>query len=224
MNLPVAEISGREDQLEVKLATLKKRGSTKYRAILLFGAPGSGKGTQGRLLGGTPGFFHCACGDVFRSLDAQSPLGRAFTEISARGELVPDELTIRLWQKRLADHVEEAKFRPQAEWLVLDGIPRNRTQARLMEAFIEVSRVFHLRCDDPGVLEKRLGRRASEANRADDRSPEVVRRRLALFNEESTGVLDGYPGSVIRTVDAAASPQQIHAEILCQIPASPQRT
>ena len=77
----------------------------KYRALLLFGAPGSGKGTQGRLLGATPGFFHCACGDVFRALDVQSPLGREFMDYSTRGELVPDELTVRLADRDLAKSV-----------------------------------------------------------------------------------------------------------------------
>jgi len=214
MNIPVTEISSMKGQLQGEASDPKTRCSTKYRAILLFGAPGSGKGTQGRLLGGASGFFHCACGDVFRSLDVQSPLGQAFTEYSSRGELVPDELTIQLWQKRLADHVEESKFLPGEQWLVLDGIPRNQVQARLMEVFIDVEQVFHLQCKDPELLEKRLGRRASESHRPDDRYPEVVRRRLALFESESVGVLDCYSDSIVKTLDAAASPPQIHAEIL----------
>ncbi|MGH7972588.1 MAG: nucleoside monophosphate kinase, partial [Limisphaerales bacterium] len=61
-----------------------------YRTILLFGAPGAGKGTQGKILGMVPHFFHCACGDVFRSLSADSSVGRTFLEYSGRGDLVPD--------------------------------------------------------------------------------------------------------------------------------------
>ena len=193
------------------------RTRTKYRAILLFGAPGSGKGTQGRLLGATPGFFHCACGDVFRALDIQSPVGRAFMDHSTRGELVPDELTVGLWQKRLDDHVAASTFRPDRQWLVLDGIPRNRNQARMMEAFIDVSLVLHLRCEDPAVLEQRLGRRASEDRRSDDTALEVVRRRLAVFESESLGVLDCYPCEVVRSVDASAPPGDVLAEILGHI-------
>src|SRR5205814_1635842 len=60
----------------------------RYKSILLFGAPGSGKGTQGKILGSIPGFYHSACGDVFRSLDLQSEMGRVFWEYSSRGELV----------------------------------------------------------------------------------------------------------------------------------------
>jgi adenylate kinase len=52
----------------------------KYHTYLLFGAPGSGKGTQGRTLGSIPRFFHCACGDVFRSIDTRTKVGRAFLD------------------------------------------------------------------------------------------------------------------------------------------------
>lgn len=190
------------------------RTRTKYRAILLFGAPGSGKGTQGRLLGATPGFFHYACGDVFRALDIRSRLGRAFVDHSTRGELVPDQLTVGLWQKRLDDHVAASTFRPDRQWLVLDGIPRNRNQARMMDSFIDVSLVLHLRCEDPAVLEQRLGRRALEDHRSDDTAVEVVRRRLAVFESESLGVLDCYPRQIVRTVDASVPPGDVLAEIL----------
>ena len=71
----------------------------KYRTILLLGAPGAGKGTQGKILGTIPNFFHCACGDVFRSLSASNPLGQTFIEYSSQGKLVPDEPTIELWRQ-----------------------------------------------------------------------------------------------------------------------------
>lgn len=188
--------------------------SMRFRAILLFGAPGSGKGTQGRLLGATPGFFHCACGDVFRALDVQSMLGREFMDHSTRGELVPDELTVKLWQNRLAEHVRESAFQPDKQLLVLDGIPRNPNQARMMATFIDVALVIHLHCADPSMLESRLGRRASKERRPDDHSVEIVRRRLAVFEAESLGVLDCYPRSLVKSVDASASPGQVLAEIL----------
>src|ERR1700741_713005 len=72
-----------------------------YRTYLLFGAPGSGKGTQGKALGSVPRFFHCACGDVFRSIDTRTKLGQAFLEHSSKGELVPDEVTVELWKAQI---------------------------------------------------------------------------------------------------------------------------
>jgi len=63
----------------------------RYRAILLFGAPGAGKGTQGKIIGQVPNFIHYSCGDAFRSLRVDSPLGRVFVEFASKGQLVPDE-------------------------------------------------------------------------------------------------------------------------------------
>ena len=91
----------------------------KYRTYLIFGAPGSGKGTQGKILGTIPRFFHCACGDVFRALDTRTPLGQAFIEYSSRGELVPDDLTVQLWKARIADHVGAHTFKPDIDDLIL---------------------------------------------------------------------------------------------------------
>src|SRR5262245_38139006 len=73
----------------------------RFQTVLLFGAPGAGKGTQGRILGAIPGFFHLSCGEVFRSLDMTSDLGRKFLHYSQRGELVPDDITVRMWQENM---------------------------------------------------------------------------------------------------------------------------
>src|SRR5690242_11292693 len=74
-------------------------GFMRYKSVLLFGAPGSGKGTQGKIIGTIPGFFHTACGDIFRSLDLNSEMGRVFWEYSSTGQLVPDEFTVKLWKQ-----------------------------------------------------------------------------------------------------------------------------
>src|SRR6266513_821995 len=108
----------------------------KYRTFLLFGAPGAGKGTQGKILGTIPNFFHCACGEVFRNLTIDNQLGRTFLEYSARGELVPDEATIQLWRQSIQGSQQMSRFNPEKDTLVLDGIPRNRGQAEMLEAAI----------------------------------------------------------------------------------------
>src|ERR1700757_5212424 len=104
-----------------------------YRTVLLFGAPGAGKGTQGKILGTIPNFFHCACGDVFRSLRASNPLAKVFIEYSSRGELVPDEPTVRLWGQFIQNSERSGSFHPDHDVLVLDGIPRNLTQAKMLK-------------------------------------------------------------------------------------------
>lgn len=189
----------------------------KYNTYLIFGAPGSGKGTQGRTLGSIPRFFHCACGDVFRSLDTRTPLGRAFLEYSSRGELVPDEISVELWKVRIEHSVEAHTFKPDIDYLVLDGIPRNVGQAKLMEDVINVRKIFHLSCPDRDKLVARLKKRALKDNRLDDANEAVIRKRLETYEKESKPVLDYYGKDLIVEIDATQPPVVVLYEILRHI-------
>ena len=193
----------------------------RYRTFLIFGAPGSGKGTQGKIMGAIPRFYHCACGDVFRALDTRTELGQAFLEYSSRGELVPDDLTVKLWHARIVDVVQSHAFKPDIDSLVLDGIPRNVGQARLMSDLLEVRRVFHLACPDRSALVGRLKKRALKENRFDDANEEVIRRRLATYDAESKPVLEFYGPSLLKQIDATQSPLRVALELLQVIDANP---
>ena len=186
----------------------------KYQTLLIFGAPGSGKGTQGKALGMLPGFFHFACGDVFRSLDTTTEVGKAFLEYSSKGELVPDEITIRLWTGRIKQAVDSRDFRPDLDYLVLDGIPRDVNQARLMDEKIDVRAVFHLTCPDREQLILRLKNRALKDNRFDDANEQVIRKRLETYEAESKPLLEYYDDPLIHTIDALESPARVMLEIL----------
>jgi adenylate kinase len=186
----------------------------KYDTYLIFGAPGSGKGTQGKILGTVPRFFHCACGDVFRSLDTRTSLGQAYLEYSSRGQLVPDEISVKLWQARIADCVGAHTFKPDIDSLVLDGIPRNVPQAILMEEMITVKRVFHLSCPDRSLIVARLKKRALKDNRLDDANEEVIRKRLAIYDEESKPLLAHYGNELTTNIDATQSPVHVLDAIL----------
>ena len=70
-------------------------------SCLRLGGPGTGKGTQSKIVASVPGFHHSATGDVFRSLDRHSELGKIFSEYSSRGELVPDDVTVRMWAQNI---------------------------------------------------------------------------------------------------------------------------
>src|ERR1700737_2120829 len=137
---------------------------TRYSTYLFIGSPGSGKGTQGKILGTVPRFFHCACGEVFRALDSQSALGQKFIEYSSRGLLLPDDLTVELWRTRIEAHVQAGESRPDVDALVLDGIPRNVCQAKIMNDLIDVEQVFHLSCPNREQLVRRLRQRALKDN------------------------------------------------------------
>src|SRR5216110_1893127 len=114
----------------------------RYKTVLLFGAPGSGKGTQGQILESIPGFYHSATGDIFRSLDLQSEMGCIFWQYSSRGELVPDEVTVKLWRDYIKGMEMVNQFHPETDILVLDGLPRNTRQAELIDEIVDVVKVI----------------------------------------------------------------------------------
>ena len=185
-----------------------------YRTYLLFGTPGSGKGTQGKALGLVPRFFYCACGDVFRPMDTRTKVGQAFIRYSSRGELVPDAICIELWKESILSAVETHRFKPELDALLLDGIPRNLQQAKLMKSRIEVVKVFHLSCPDRSTLIERLKKRALKDNRLDDANEAVIRKRLETYEIETKPVLGYYGPSLIHTIDATQSPARVLWEIL----------
>jgi adenylate kinase len=185
----------------------------KYKTYLIFGAPGSGKGTQGKILGTIPRFFHCACGDVFRSLDTRSAVGQAFLEYSSKGQLVPDEITVKLWQASI-EKASGASFKPDIDHLVLDGIPRNIHQAKIMQDLISVEKVFHLSCPDREALVARLKKRALKDNRLDDANEEVIIKRLATYDDESRPLLEYYGPALVRKIDATQTPVKVLSDII----------
>ena len=185
----------------------------KYNTFILFGAPGSGKGTLGTI----PRFYHCPCGDVFRSIDTRTKVGKAFLEYSSKGQLVPDDITVELWKEAIAAAVDAHKFKPDIDILVLDGIPRNVGQAKIMEEMIDVKKVFHLACPSRETLFSRLKKRALKDNRLDDANEEVIQRRLDTYEKESKPVLSYYPKEMITVVDAIQPPSKVLFDILASM-------
>ncbi len=186
----------------------------KYRTILLFGAPGCGKGTQGKILGTIPHFFHCACGDVFRNLTIDSKIGQVFIEYSSRGELVPDQTTIDLWRHSIEGNTRIGRFHPEQDTLVLDGIPRTVHQAKMLKTTLNVVGIFYLRTSHPDNLIKRLQRRALKENRLDDANLEVIRNRLKTYEKETKPVLSYYGRKLVHNIDADQAPVKVLSDIL----------
>jgi adenylate kinase len=185
-----------------------------YRTILLFGAPGSGKGTQGKILGTIPGFFHCACGDVFRNLRIDDPLGKVFVEYSSRGLLVPDEPTINLWAKNIQSKTLDGQFHPERDTMVLDGIPRNPRQAEMLKDTLDVKAVINLTYAEQHQMIERLQRRALRENRLDDANLDVIKKRLDTYERDTKPVLDYYGPKLVHDVDSSKIPLHVLRDIL----------
>ena len=187
------------------------------RSILLFGPPGVGKGTHGRALGVLPGFTHLATGDMFRGLDRESDLGQEFLKYSTQGLLVPDELTIRLWQGHVATMVEQGSYDPAADLLVLDGIPRSVAQAEALTAHIDVRGIVHLVASDPDVIVGRIRGRALKEDRPDDSDEDVIRNRFAVYEQETAPVLGCYDPALVHEVDGIGSAAEVLAAVLAAV-------
>lgn len=196
---------------------MAKQLDFKLPAFLFLGAPGSGKGTQGKILGTTPRFFHCACGDVFRSLDTRTPLGQKFVHYSSRGELVPDELTIELWHAQILNWSELHVYKPDLDFLVLDGIPRNVRQAELMSDLVDVLHVFHLSCPNREELARRMRKRALKDNRLDDASDKVIQHRIATYEAETKPILEYYGRDLVTDIDATQAPVKVLHDVISKM-------
>jgi adenylate kinase len=210
------------------------------KIIVLMGAPGAGKGTQARLLQERLGLPQISTGDIFRALKhAQTPLAQEVREIMERGQLVPDELTIRLVKERTAQDDCRNGY-------ILDGFPRTPAQAASLEklAAEQANTIVAILIDVPHeMLEKRMtGRRncpvcgeiynmyfkpprndnvcdlhpeAELVHRADDNS-ETVRARLATYEEQTRPLIEYYKSAgLMRTVDGTREPEAIYKDVAC---------
>lgn len=178
----------------------------RYPAILLFGCPGSGKGTQGAVLGAMPNLRHLAMGDIFRALDKASEIGLEFLSYSTKGQLVPDELTIRVFRHHVDALVTAGQLDLAYHTLLLDGIPRTVKQVELLQTVIEVKQIVHLMIEDRDALIQRLVKRAASSKRPDDADRAVIENRILVYERETHPVLDAYPKKLIARVNADQPP------------------
>lgn len=188
-----------------------------YRAALLVGPPGVGKGTQGKMLAQIPGIFHVSSGDMFRELDRNSKFGQIFQEYAGIGKLVPDDMTIKIWQDYMAMKVREQTYNPKNDLLILDGIPRNIIQAELMAPFVQVFKVIYMVCEDREVMFKRIRGRSLKEHRIDDAEELVVRYRWDVYKQQTEPLIDFYPQEQIRIVDANTIAVDVLHQILSAI-------
>jgi adenylate kinase len=156
--------------------------------VLVLGPQGSGKGTQAKRIAREHGVPHVSTGDMFRALDDETPLGREVDEIMGRGDLVPDEITIRMIRERLAQ--DDAR-----EGFILDGFPRNLAQAQALDELLDqigraLDVIFFFDLDDETAMARALGR-AAEEGRNDD-TAESIERRLAVYHEQTEPVVEHY--------------------------------
>jgi adenylate kinase len=185
----------------------------RYRSIILFGMPGSGKGTQGAVLGQLPSFIHISMGEVFRKIPRTGKFGREIEKFTSQGLMVPDELTVRIFERHLMILDLQELLVPDQHTLILDGLPRSYAQAERLASTLEVIQIFHLKINDTVSAIERLKARALRENRLDDMNDEVIHRRLQTYYDETFQTLAYYPSDLVYDVDAGRR----MIDVLCDI-------
>ena len=158
--------------------------------LILFGPPGSGKGTQAERLEEAYNLVHISTGELFRSeMEEGTELGIQANEFMCRGELVPDEVTIGMLKHKMLAHRE-------AEGFIFDGFPRTRPQAEALDQLLkdlnqQIDALIMLDVPEDEIV-KRIVLRGTESNRSDDSDPEVIRKRFQVYQSKTAPIFSYY--------------------------------
>ena len=158
--------------------------------LILFGPPGSGKGTQAEKLKEKYQLLHISTGDLFRyELSNNTPLGVLARSYMDKGQLVPDEVTIGMLRNKVDAH-------PEAKGYIFDGFPRTIAQAESLDALLEergqhISRLLMLEVPEDEIVARILSR-GKTSGRSDDNDPAIIRSRFEVYLKETSPVFDFY--------------------------------
>ncbi len=158
--------------------------------LILFGPPGSGKGTQAIRLAEKYELMHISTGDLFRyEIGHRTPLGIKANQYIIQGQLVPDEITIGMLKNR----VESERM---SKGIILDGFPRTIPQAEALDEYLAqkdqtISALIALQVEEEEIV-NRIVERAATSGRPDDADRSVIRNRIAVYHQETAPVFDYY--------------------------------
>lgn len=174
-------------------ANPNSKSSNSMMNIILFGPPGSGKGTQANSIAKKYNLLHISTGDLFRyEIGNSTELGQLAKSYINKGELVPDDVTIGMLKNKVDAYPDVAGY-------IFDGFPRNVYQSEELDRFLDkkgqtVNALQQLDVDDEEIV-KRILNRGKTSGREDDNDEMIIRNRISIFNDETSPVYNYYDKS-----------------------------
>lgn len=187
--------------------------------IILFGPPGSGKGTQANSIAKKYNLLHISTGDLFRyEIGNSTELGQLAKSYMNKGELVPDDVTIGMLKNKVDAYPDVAGY-------IFDGFPRNVYQSEELDRFLDkkgqtVNALLQLDVDDEEIV-KRILNRGKTSGRGDDNDEIIIRNRISIFNDETSPVYNYYDKSGKSTsINGIGSLEEIFSRLSVAIDAA----
>jgi len=194
-----------------------KKQKHKYNTILFFGPPGIGKTTQAGLLD-RKRFFYISSGELLRRNEKNtkfrnSALGKRLSKIMASGRLIPDKIMIDVLLQTIKDYINQEIFNPKKQILVLDGIPRNKSQVGMINNIFKIIKIIYIYSRNDSRLADRILKRAKKEGRLEDQNIDIIRKRLAIYKKETNKVLGYYPKTIILKINGFNAIKKIQRQI-----------
>ena len=200
-------------------ANPNSKSSNSMMNIILFGPPGSGKGTQANSIANKYNLLHISTGDLFRyEIGNSTELGQLAKSYINKGELVPDDVTIGMLKNKVDAYPDVAGY-------IFDGFPRNVYQSEELDRFLDkkgqtVNALLQLDVDDEEIV-KRILNRGKTSGREDDNDEMIIRNRISIFNDETSPVYNYYDKSGKSTsINGIGSLEEIFSRLSVAIDAA----
>jgi adenylate kinase len=202
-------------KLDIRRETKTRENKMSYlcNAILIFGPPGVGKGTQGKILNKKECFYHLSSGELFRSMNYSTSAGKKVKECEKNGEFVSDGLVMELFRERLETIIEKGEINPKNQYLLLDGIPRTVEQVEPTNNIVKIKQIIYLNLDDENILRQRILNRAKVEGRIDD-NPDFIHNRMLDYRNKTLPVLNEYDSGIIVKINGIKSIEEVTDSIL----------
>ena len=200
-------------------ANPNSKSSNSMMNIILFGPPGSGKGTQANSIAEKYNLLHISTGDLFRyEIGNSTELGQLAKSYMNKGELVPDDVTIGMLKNKVDAYPDVAGY-------IFDGFPRNVYQSEALDRILDkkgqtVNALLQLDVDDEEIV-KRILNRGKTSRREDDNDEMIIRNRISIFNDETSPVYNYYDKSGKSTsINGIGSLEEIFSRLSVAIDAA----